>query len=209
MWLWSLLWTCLNYKDLNSQRGDAWDRWLGRLPRPCPHHRGLAWLAPKSQGGLRAQPWSKYLSRLQEGETGWNQENKSGWKWPSGTSWWSSVEDLLSNPGDAGLIPGQGTKIPRASGQLSPCCVCNKRSPCTTTWDSVRETTKTQHSKNKERTFILSNVAFEISMEPCDSSSNILFPHFVCLMTYITGLPPLRSLDLSFSSPHSIPVLLI
>lgn len=29
-----------------------------------------------------------------------------------GLPWWSSVENLLSNPGGAGLIPGQGTKIP-------------------------------------------------------------------------------------------------
>ena len=67
-----------------------------------------------------------------------------------GLPWWSSVENLLSNPGGAGLIPGQGTKIPHASGQLSPCCVCNKRSPCTTTRESLRAATKTQHSKNKK-----------------------------------------------------------
>ena len=29
------------------------------------------------------------------------------------------VENLPANAGDAGLIPGQGTKIPRAAGQLS------------------------------------------------------------------------------------------
>ena len=32
---------------------------------------------------------------------------------------------MVKNPpysaGDAGLIPGQGTKIPHAAGQLSPC----------------------------------------------------------------------------------------
>ena len=48
---------------------------------------------------------------------------------------------------------------------------------------------KTQQSK-KERTFILPNVAFEINMEPRDSSYNILSPHLiVCLMTCVTGLP--------------------
>ena len=158
------------------------------LPPPQRPRLVGPWITGRPEGSAMEQV---SFSRLQEDETGWNQENKSGWKWPSGTSWWSSVENLLSSPGDAGLIPGQGTKIPRASGQLSPCCVCNKRSPCTTIWESVRDTTKTQHSKNKERTSILSNVAFEISMEPWDSSSNILFPHFVCLMTYIIGLPPL------------------
>ena len=31
------------------------------------------------------------------------------------------VKNLPSNAGDAGSTPGQGTKIPRAVGQLSPC----------------------------------------------------------------------------------------
>ena len=31
------------------------------------------------------------------------------------------VKNLPSNAGDAGSIPGQGTKIPHATGQLSPC----------------------------------------------------------------------------------------
>ena len=30
------------------------------------------------------------------------------------------VENLPSNAGDVGSIPGQGTKIPYASGQLNP-----------------------------------------------------------------------------------------
>ena len=31
------------------------------------------------------------------------------------------VKNPPSNAGDAGSIPGRGTKIPHASGQLSPC----------------------------------------------------------------------------------------
>ena len=31
------------------------------------------------------------------------------------------VKNLPSNAGDVGSIPGQGTKIPHAAGQLSPC----------------------------------------------------------------------------------------
>ena len=31
------------------------------------------------------------------------------------------VKNLPSNAGDVGSIPGQGTKIPHATGQLSPC----------------------------------------------------------------------------------------
>ena len=34
--------------------------------------------------------------------------------------WWSVLKNPPSNAGDAGLIPGQGTKIPYAMGQLSP-----------------------------------------------------------------------------------------
>ena len=33
------------------------------------------------------------------------------------------VKTLPCNAGDVGLIPGQGTKIPCAAGQLSPCAL--------------------------------------------------------------------------------------
>ena len=39
------------------------------------------------------------------------------WDFPGGPV----VKNLPSNAGDAGLTPGQGTKIPHAAGQLSPC----------------------------------------------------------------------------------------
>ena len=39
------------------------------------------------------------------------------WDFPGGPV----VENLPSNAGHAGLIPSQGTKIPHATGQLSPC----------------------------------------------------------------------------------------
>ena len=38
-----------------------------------------------------------------------------------GTSQWSSVKNLPSNVGDEGWIPGWGTKISRATKQLSTC----------------------------------------------------------------------------------------
>ena len=41
---------------------------------------------------------------------------KESWDFPGGPV----VKNLPYNAGDAGSIPGQGTKIPRASGQLSP-----------------------------------------------------------------------------------------
>ena len=55
------------------------------------------------------------------------------------------VENLSCNAGDAGSIPGWGTKIPHATGQLSPgattrepvyseaCVPQLERSPCTAT----------------------------------------------------------------------------
>ena len=36
------------------------------------------------------------------------------------------VKNMPSNAGDAVLIPGQGTKIPHATGQLSPCSTITK-----------------------------------------------------------------------------------
>ena len=40
------------------------------------------------------------------------------WDFPGGPV----VKNPPYNAGDAGLIPGQGTKIPHAAGQLSPRC---------------------------------------------------------------------------------------
>ena len=37
-----------------------------------------------------------------------------------GLPWWSSGKESPSNAGDTGSIPGWGTKIPHAMGQLSP-----------------------------------------------------------------------------------------
>ena len=39
------------------------------------------------------------------------------------------VKTLPSNAGDSGLIPGQGTKIPHAAGQLSPCAATTEPTP--------------------------------------------------------------------------------
>ena len=38
-----------------------------------------------------------------------------------GLPWWCSGKESPYNAGDAGSIPGQGTRIPHAAGQLSPC----------------------------------------------------------------------------------------
>ena len=42
-------------------------------------------------------------------------KKKTDWEFPSGPV----VKNLPFNAGDTGLIPGQGTKIPHAAGQLS------------------------------------------------------------------------------------------
>ena len=91
------------------------------------------------------------------------------------------VKSLPSNAEFMGLISGQGTKIPQAAGQLSPCmateeaCVpqllspfapepvlCNKRSPRATTRESLHAATKgphvamkTQSSKKKKEKKII------------------------------------------------------
>ena len=36
------------------------------------------------------------------------------------------VKNPPSNAGDAGFVPGQGTQIPHASGQRSPCAIARK-----------------------------------------------------------------------------------
>ena len=46
-----------------------------------------------------------------------NQKNEIPWDFPGGTV----VKNPPSNAADVGSIPGQGTKIPHAAGQLSPC----------------------------------------------------------------------------------------
>ena len=46
-----------------------------------------------------------------------NYQTKHSWDFPDGPV----VKNPPSNAGDAGLIPGRGTKIPHAMGQLSLC----------------------------------------------------------------------------------------
>lgn len=84
MWLWSLLWAHLNYKDLHSQTGDVWDRGQGRLRVPGPNTEGSLGCPPAPVRESSEVPaWSRYLSRLQDYETWWIQKKKGSWKWPS------------------------------------------------------------------------------------------------------------------------------
>ena len=46
-----------------------------------------------------------------------NITKEKGWDFPGGPV----IENLPSNAGDPGSIPGQVTKIPHATGQPSPC----------------------------------------------------------------------------------------
>ena len=50
------------------------------------------------------------------------------------------VKNPPSNAGDVGSMPGGGTKIPHAVGQLSPCATTTE--PHATTRESLRATTK-------------------------------------------------------------------
>ena len=51
------------------------------------------------------------------------QERMYIWDFPGGLV----VKNLPSNAGDAGSIPGGGTKIPCATGQLSPCATTREK----------------------------------------------------------------------------------
>ena len=55
------------------------------------------------------------------------------------------VKNLPCNAGDVGLIPGQGTKIPYAAGQLSPCAL----EPMQPQGMILCAPTKTRDSQNK------------------------------------------------------------
>ena len=66
------------------------------------------------------------------------------WDFPGGPV----VKNPPSNAGDEGLIPGPGTKIPHAAGQLSPCTTTAEpmrsgarapqlKSPCAATTEPV------------------------------------------------------------------------
>ena len=63
------------------------------------------------------------------------------------------VKNLLSSAGDAGSIPGHGTKIPHAAGQLSPSTTISEAhmlwSSCTITREksSNKEQQKTSQSR--------------------------------------------------------------
>ena len=61
------------------------------------------------------------------------------------------VKNPPSNAGDAGSIPGWGTKIPHAAGQLSPCAATTKpvryRAQELQLERSLRTATKTQCSQ--------------------------------------------------------------
>ena len=55
------------------------------------------------------------------------------------------VKNLPSNAGDVGLIPGEGTKVPHAMGQLSPCTTPTEL-VCPSERAHVPQTTESMHS---------------------------------------------------------------
>ena len=60
-------------------------------------------------------------------------------QWSGGFPGGPVVKNPPSNARDTGSIPGQGSKIPRAIGQISPCCTTREKPP--------HIITKTQHSQ--------------------------------------------------------------
>ena len=79
-----------------------------------------------------------------------------------------------SNAGDKGSIPGLGTKIPQAVGQLRPCTTTtgltcsrtlalNKRSP--------QMATETQHSKKKKKYIYIYIIRAVLISEDSNSSN--------------------------------------
>ena len=61
------------------------------------------------------------------------------WDFPGGPV----VKNLPSNAGDTGLILGRGTKIPHATGQLSPCTAM--KDPACRSWDPVQPKIKDKY----------------------------------------------------------------
>ena len=113
-----------------------------------PGSKYLLILYRKKRGWQMNYKYTKYSSKAMSGykSTHWH---LLAWKYQSKSSWYflgsSVVKNLPSNAGDIGLIPGWGTNIPHAMGQLSPCAATTepmcprahmpqlKRSPCAAT----------------------------------------------------------------------------
>ena len=66
-----------------------------------------------------------------------------------GLPWWYRVESPPSNAGDVGLIPGRGTKIPCALGQLSLSAATREAQHATA--QSLHAATKTRSSQKKKK----------------------------------------------------------
>ena len=65
------------------------------------------------------------------------------------------IKNLPSNAGDVGLIPGRGTKIPHAAGQVSPCATAMELSRLnerTHVWQTTEPThSESPHATTRER----------------------------------------------------------
>ena len=72
-------------------------------------------------------------------------QEKQSWDLPGSPV----VKSLSSNAGDTGSIPGQGTKIPHASGQLSTSAT--NREPCTLQWRAHVTQGRPSTAKKKEK----------------------------------------------------------
>ena len=105
-----------------------------------------------------------------------------GLKVKSMGSWDFPGDPVVQNPpshaGGAGLIPARGTKIPHASGQLSPRATTTE--PSHPKACAQRHAAKTQHSQKKKKAWAVES----------DHSFKSQFHHFLCVTwaNYLTSL---------------------
>ena len=90
--------------------GSTW----GWCPRPTP---AVPWELGRD---IRLQAHSEDGGDLRRTQELWRQPGSAPERNVLGLPWWSSCKDPPSSAEDMSSIPDQGTKIPHATGQLSP-----------------------------------------------------------------------------------------
>ena len=122
-----------------------WRKWTLTLKKHCLQPKvqyslkGICWHILECQYCIHLPPVLQQsmtvfrcLSKLDGGQQLWADTGKNGIAketmrdFPGGPV----VKNLPSNVGGAGSIPGWGTKIPQAMGQLSPCATATEPVPC-------------------------------------------------------------------------------
>ena len=100
----------MNERDWGRGGGSTW----GWCPRPTP---AVPWELGRD---IRLQAHSEDGGDLRRTQELWRQPGSAPERNVLGLPWWSSCKDPPSSAEDMSSIPDQGTKIPHATGQLSP-----------------------------------------------------------------------------------------